>query len=275
MASLRFGTAGSPLSTTGKGRSAGIARSIELGLDCQELEFVHGVNIPTQDAAAIKALANKHDFTITAHGPYYINLNAQEAEKVQASTNRIIETARALQQSGGASATFHPGFYLGQAPEKVYENIKARLKTITKTLANEGNNVRISPETTGKETQFGSLAELLRLTQEVESLGICIDFSHLYTRTVGKENGKESFDNTLTLVEEAMGKEGLRRMHIHASGIEYGPKGEKNHTPLEQSEFAWKELLASLKEHRACGTLICESPLMEQDALLLQKTYRG
>jgi deoxyribonuclease-4 len=275
MTTLRFGTAGSPLSTTGKGRSAGVARSIELGLDCQELEFVHGVNIPAEDAAAIKTLASKHDFALTAHGPYYINLNAQEAEKVRASIGRIIETARALEKSGGTSATFHPGFYLGQAPEKVHENIKARLKTITKTLADEGNNVRISPETTGKQTQFGSLAELLRLTQEVENLGICIDFSHLYTRTVGKENGKESFDRTLALVEEKMGKEGLQRMHIHASGIEYGPKGEKNHTPLEQSNFAWKEMLASLKGHRVGGTLICESPVMEQDALLLKKAYRG
>ena len=194
-------------------------------------------------------------------------------EKVTASINRILNTARALEKCGGTSATFHPAFYLKQEENKVYDTVKERLKIITKTLADEGNTIRVSPETTGKATQFGSLKELLRLTQDVENLGICIDFSHLYTRSIGAMNGADSFSDTLTQVEQVMGKEGLQQMHIHASGILYGQKGEKNHTPLEQSEFAWKELLKSLKEYKVGGQFICESPAMEQDAQLAQQTY--
>lgn len=271
---LRIGTAGSPLSTSGKGRSAGVARSIELGMGCQELEFVHGVNMPETDAQKVRELVKKNDFAVTAHGPYYINLNAAEPAKIDASIGRILTTARRLEQCGGVSATFHPAFYMKQAPEKVYETVKKRLQTITQTLADEGNKVRISPETTGKATQFGSLKELLQLTEDIEGLGICIDFSHIYTRTIGKENGTESFSKTLEAVEKTMGKKGLGQMHIHASGIEYGMKGEKNHTPLEESTFAWKELLKTLKEYKVGGNLICESPAMEEDAQLMRDTYK-
>jgi len=64
-------------------------------------------------------------------------------------------------------------------------------------------------------------------------------------------------------------------MHIHISGIEYGEKGEKRHLILEESDLQYKELLQALKDYHAGGTVICESPNMEEDALLLQKSYNA
>ncbi|MBD3209743.1 TIM barrel protein [Candidatus Woesearchaeota archaeon] len=270
---LRFGTAGSPLSTTGKGRNAGVARSIELGFGCQELEFVHGVNINDEDAANIKALANNNDFIVTAHGPYYINLNAIESAKKHASMHRIVQTARALEKCGGTSCTFHPGFYMKMDHEHVYRNIKERMKEVVRKLRDEGNTVTISPETTGKPTQFGSLQELIRLAQDVEGLGICVDFAHLHARSNGKYNTANEFREVLESIEAGLGKKHLKSMHLHISGINYGEKGEKNHLPLRESDLAWQALLKTLKEFKARGTIICESPTLEKDAALLQQTY--
>ncbi|MBN1275047.1 TIM barrel protein [Candidatus Woesearchaeota archaeon] len=272
---LRIGTAGSPMSTTGKGRSAGVARSIELGFEAQELEFVHGVNINEEETEKIKALVKRTSIALTAHGPYYINLNAQEPAKKHASTSRVLNTARALHACGGTSATFHAGFYLQQPPETAYETIKEQLKHITKTLQEEGNPITISPETTGKPTQFGSLQELIRLAQDVEGLGICIDFAHLHARSNGRYNTKKEFKEALEAVERGLGKEHLKRMHLHLSGINYGEKGEKNHLFLEQSDLRWKELLQQLKEFKVRGALICESPDPEADAKLIKKTYEA
>jgi deoxyribonuclease IV len=271
---LRFGTAGSPLSTTTKGRSGGVHRSIELGLGAQELEFVHGVNLSEEEANKINTLVNKHDFSITAHGPYYVNLNAQEPSKVSASIQRILATARAAKAAGGKSITFHPGFYLGQGAQEVYSIIRERMNTIMEELQLEDNKVRISPETTGKPTQFGSLHELVRLAQDVEGLGICVDFAHLHARSNGAYNTKEEFRGVLSHIEKELGTDQLKNMHIHLSGINYGEKGEKNHLVLEQSDLRWKELLTELKEHHVGGIVICESPNMEEDALLLQRNYQ-
>jgi deoxyribonuclease-4 len=62
-------------------------------------------------------------------------------------------------------------------------------------------------------------------------------------------------------------------MHIHVSGIAYGQKGEINHLNLQESDFQYAELLKALKDYDAQGIVICESPKLEEDALLLQETY--
>ena len=60
---------------------------------------------------------------------------------------------------------------------------------------------------------------------------------------------------------------------MHISGIEYGSNGEKNHLILKESDFNYPDLLVALKEFNVRGLVICESPNLEEDALLLSKTY--
>ena len=76
-------------------------------------------------------------------------------------------------------------------------------------------------------------------------------------------------------IERALGKEGLRNMHTHISGIDYGPRGEKVHLALKQSKFNYRALLKALKEYGCEGAIISESPELEGDALLLQQEYEN
>jgi deoxyribonuclease-4 len=62
-------------------------------------------------------------------------------------------------------------------------------------------------------------------------------------------------------------------MHIHVAGISYGSKGELKHLNLEESDLRYVELLKALRDYDAKGLVICESPNLEEDALLLQETY--
>jgi deoxyribonuclease-4 len=101
----------------------------------------------------------------------------------------------------------------------------------------------------------------------------CIDFSHLFARTIGKNNTKEEFENILTQIEKNLGKTAIDNMHIHISGIAYGEKGEKNHLILKDSKFNYVDLLKVLKEFKCKGVVTCESPNIEKDALLMQKIY--
>ncbi|MFH1173912.1 MAG: TIM barrel protein [archaeon] len=272
---LRFGTAGIPLSTQKPSTLTGIARVRELGLDCMELEFVHSVNVSKELAPAVKKTAQDNDIILTAHGQYYINLNAQEKEKMHASIQRVLNAARILHLCGGYSLTFHAGFYLGMDKPVVYDTIKKNMQLITKTLHDEGNNVWVRPETTGKETQWGDLQEILNLSRDVEHVMPCIDFSHLHARYNGRNNTKQEFSALLGQVEKTLGKEGLQNMHIHISGINYGEKGEKNHLLLKESDFNYTDLLLTLKSFNVRGCVICESPNIEGDAVLLQKTFGG
>jgi len=270
---LRFASAGIPLSTPIKNTAEGIKHVRTLGLGGMELEFVHSVNVKGASAIEAGKIAEEKDITITAHGSYYINLNSVEPQKIGASRQRIIDAANTARILGGFSVTFHSAFYLKDEKSVVYERVKTQLKKIVEELKNQGNNITISPETTGKETQFGNLKELLSLSAELDQVSPCIDFAHLHARSVGKYNSLEEFRAVLSSVEKELGRKGLDNLHMHVAGIEYGEKGEKNHLILEDSDLKYKELLLALKEFKVKGQLVCESPNIEQDALLMKKYY--
>lgn len=270
---LRFGTAGIPISTPKPSTLTGIEQVKKLGLDAMELEFVRRVNLKPQTARKIKYVAQKNDVLLTAHAPYYINLNATEKAKREASKNRIIQSAERLHEAGGWSVVFHAGYYLKQEPFKVYDTIKSEIRDIVTTLQDKGVNVWIRPELTGKPTQFGSLNELIQMSQEVEQVLPAIDFAHCHARNKGKYNSTEEWREMLSLLEEGLGRDALDNMHIHISGIEYSDKGERNHLNLQESDMKWEDLLRVLKEFKVKGVVISESPNIEGDALLMKKKY--
>jgi len=271
---LLFGTGGVPVSAKSRSTEAGIERIAELGLGCMEVEFVQGVRMSPQVAASVGELAARKNVALTAHGPYFINLNAVEPQKIHMSKERILQTARIAALFGAGSITFHAAFYLKNTPAETYATVKKHLQHVVNTLRKEGNKVTISPEVTGKPSQFGTLEEILQLSSEIEGVLPCIDFSHWHAR-MGKANSYQEFSDILDQVERKLGRRGLDNMHIHVSGIAYGNKGEIKHLMLLDSDMQYTELLKALKERKAKGVVICESvPYLEDDALLLQQTYR-
>ncbi len=273
MKELLFGTAGIPLSANPRTTGDGIKHVSSLGLGAMELEFVRSINISKEKAPLIKKAAEESNVILTCHAPYFINLNSLEKAKITASIGRILNSARIANLCGGYSVCFHAGFYMGQEPKKVYGTIKSNLKEISSALKKEGNNIWVRPETTGKETQFGNVDEILQLSQELDNVMPCVDFAHFHARTNGKYNTYDEFASILEAIEKKLGKKGLENMHIHVTGIAYGPKGEKHHLNLEESDLNYKELLKSLKDFKAKGVVISESPNIEEDALLMKKVY--
>lgn len=269
MDKLYFLTAGVPLRASNKGYEAGFKVLDEMNLDGLELEFVRGVRISDKSREAVGA-TNK---VITAHAPFYVNLNAREEEKVEASVQRIIETAEVTNSLGGYSITFHAGFYLGQDAELVYNNIKSQIKIITDTLEKSNNKIWIRPETTGKATQWGDLEEIVRLSKEFETVLPCVDFSHLHARYNGISNTYDEFCAIFDKIGTEIGSYALENFHAHIAGIEYGAKGEKKHLNLEESDFNYKDLLKAFKKFGVKGAVICESPNIEDDAKLLKDYY--
>jgi len=199
--------------------------------------------------------------------------NLPKKAKIKASIVRILNSARIANLCGGYSVCFHSGFYMGMDAKKVYDTIKNNLKEIVSTLKKENNNIWVRPETTGKETQFGNVDEILQLSQELDNVMPCVDFAHFHARTNGKYNTYKEFASILEAIEKKLGRKGLENMHMHITGIAYGPKGEKNHLILKESDLKYEELLKALKDFKVKGVAISESPNIEGDALLMQKVY--
>jgi len=274
MGGLLFGTAGVPHSARPPSTVGGIERIAELGLGCMEIEFVQGVKMGDAAARLVGEAAVRTGVRLSTHAPYFINLNAQDMEKTRASQSRILQTARIAAICQAESVVFHPAFYMGQPPQAVYETVKKYLGEILNQLDREKIQVCIRPEVTGKSSQFGTIEELVNLSAELKSVSPCLDFSHWHART-GKFNSYPEFEAILLQTRQRLGEGALGNMHIHISGISYGKKGEIKHLNLEESDFQYKELLRVLKDYNVKGMLICESPNLEEDALLLQATYNG
>jgi len=272
MAGLLFGTGGSPHSARTAFTIDGIKRIAELGLGCMELEFVQGVKMGEAGARLVAETAGEEGVKLSAHAPYFMNFNAHEPEKIRASQGRLLQTARIASLCGAESVVFHTAFYLGDPPEATYNTVKKYLEETLNQLKRENNRVRIRPEVMGKGTQFGTVEEIINLCIELEGLAPCIDFAHWHARS-GIFNSYQEFASTLLQIKEGLGGTALDDMHIHVSGIAYGKKGERKHLNLKESDFQYVELLKALKNYDAKGLVICESPNLEEDALLLQATY--
>ena len=268
---LNFITAGMPLST-GKGSYPSAFEVLKnMELDGMELEFVHGVRMSDEHRSFVKSMTK--DFVVTAHGPFYINLNSKEEEKIDASVQRIIDTAAVASQAGAFSITYHAAFYMGSDKETVYNQVKTQTQRIIDVLEREKIDVWVRPETTGKATQWGDLDEIIRLSNEFEKVLPCIDFSHLHARSAGEYNTYDEFSRVLEKLGPEVGQYAIENFHGHLAGIEYTAKGEKQHLNLENSDMNYKDLIKVMKEFGVKGALVCESPNIEGDCKLLKDYY--
>ncbi|MBN2067415.1 MAG: TIM barrel protein [Candidatus Diapherotrites archaeon] len=271
-AKMLFGTAGVPGSSKGSDSVSGIERIRELKLDAMELEFVRGVHMSEATARQVKKAAEKNKVLLRVHAPYFINLNSKEHEKVEASKKRILDSARVGEAAGAKIVTFHPAYFQGMGKKEVLEKVIAEIEEIAKEIAKNKWRIRLAPETTGKASQVGSLGETLEMCRKVKGVEPMVDWSHLHARDNGRFKGKRDF---LDAIDE-IPKKFLKNLQMHASGIRFTAKGERNHLNMDEggNTFNYKWLLEALHERKVSGCIICESPDLEGDALLMQKHWK-
>jgi len=267
---LLFGISGLPIGTGKKlNYAAAIPYLKDLGLDAMEMLFVRSVNVSDKNKVAILDSKVKNGFYLSAHGSYYINLNADMQNMQQASIRRITEGAEALAKVQSRSLVFHAGYYLNDSQEKAYATVKKNLAR----LPNIGIQYRL--ETTGKRTQFGTLEELVSICKEVDSCNLCVDFAHIHARGIGSLKKYDDFARILEFISRELGRRALDDLHIHMGGIAYSSKGENHHLPVRESDFNYKACLRALKDFKVKGCVICEGPRVEKDAIFLKTTFKS
>lgn len=275
MPEFRFGTVGAPVSTPAKpGGSVGaIFRLAELGLSALELGWVQAVRVTEATCAAIRVEAQKQNITLSVHAPYFINLNASDEEWPK-SRKRLMDAAYYGNLAGATDIIFHPGSYFGANPAEVLAVAIPRLAGCVYELRTAGNPVILRPETMGKSAMLGSLEDTLEMSQHIPGVLPCLDFAHLHARAGdGSVNSYNEFAQILHVYAKSLGESALQSLHIHLSGIEYTTKGEKNHLPIRESDLQITELFKALRARHCGGRILCESPVMEEDALYMKEMY--
>jgi deoxyribonuclease-4 len=273
-AKLRFGPAGIPIECKGKSLSEGIEYAAKQGLHALEVEFVRGVRGRKEEWVKARKTAEDNDVLLSCHAPYWTNCCSPLKEKQEIAIRNLLQTARAAELLGAYIIVFHPGYYQNLSKEVAMKNTTALLKQLEKKMKAEKLHTKLGAETTGKVSAFGNLHEVIELTKKIEAVYPVIDFAHLHARNNGGIKREDDFKQIINTIKKELGKDYLKQMHCHFSGINFSEKGEQNHLPISSLQPDFKKLARIIKSNKYSFTIISESPLLDKDALKMQDIIR-
>ncbi len=265
---IRLGPAGIPSACKGSSIE-GVSCVKELGLQAMEVEFVRGVKMSLALAKQLGETAKSSDIELSVHAPYFINLASAEKEKIAASKVRILDSLERGAAMGATVVVVHAGYY-GNDKEKAGQMIFSACEELVSKIKQNGWHVLLGLETMGRQSQWGTVSEIVELCKKIKLCIPVLDPAHIYARNGGRIDYKEIFDKLKELK--------MRKIHSHFSGINFYPApgggNERNHMALQEAkgpdfEGYAKEIL----KRKLDITIISESPVLEQDSLLMKEIF--
>lgn len=278
---IKFGPSGNSQSFYAQGHKTTVeamAWVSALGLNAYEYSCGKGINIGEETAKKIGEEAQRYGISVSVHAPYYTNLANPFTDKREATNNYVIRTLRVVALMGGSRIVFHPGAYMKRPPEECMPIAMEQMRLLMQQIDECGlGHMTVCPETMGKQGQLGTVEEVLALCSVDERIIPCIDFGHIYARSLGQTNSVAAFDAILKQIANALGQERMQNMHVHFSQIEFTKGGEKQHHIFGSPwgpDFIF--LAEALHKNNAQPTMICESAgTMAEDAVEMRKIYNS
>lgn len=270
---IRFGPAGYP--TEARGNVKKVFKILtESGVDAFEYAAVYGLRAKEERAKLIGDLAREANISMSMHAAYYISLASETPRIRKASKQRLVKALKFAPLMNVKRIVFHAGTHANRSREETHTIIRDALREVWEKAGDMGKGAYLAPEIAGKLSAYGSEDQLISLCQEVEGCIPTIDWAHLYARSQGKVNDKDSYLRIITQFEEGLGDLFVKNMHFHVSGITFTDKGEAAHRPLGQD---WgPDILPLMEIVRECGykpTFICESTNPLEGALYTKFLY--
>ena len=162
-----------------------------LGLSCYEYQCGKGVHVGAETARKLGQRAKEAGITLSLHAPYFINLANPDPESLQKTIGYITAACLAADQMGARRVVIHSGALMKRTRREALETARKSLRAVMAACDGEGfEHIALCPETMGKINQLGDLEEVLELCTLDERLIPCIDFGHLYARSLGADDGQ-------------------------------------------------------------------------------------
>ncbi|MBE6957441.1 MAG: endonuclease IV [Ruminococcaceae bacterium] len=278
--SARFGPAGNAENFPGKSSADAPKWLAELGLDCYEYQCGKGVHVGEDTARRVGRQAAEHGITLSLHAPYFINLANPDPDSLAKTTGYITGACLVASQMGAERVVIHSGALMKRSRREALDTALSSLRHVLSVCDDMGfGHIALCPETMGKINQLGDLDEVLELCRIDERLIPCVDFGHLYARSLGADDGAEAMERILDRMEQVLGTHRASRFHSHFSHIEFTPNGgEKCHRTFERDGgFGpdWAPLARAVARRGWSPTFICESAgTQAADAVTMKRIYR-
>ena len=276
-----FGVAGNSdtyTNTVSKSSAKAPAWLRSIGLDAYEYQCGKGVHVGEATAREIGQNAAEAGITLSLHAPYFINLANPDPDSLQKTIGYITAACRVADWMGAGRVIVHSGALMKRTRREALDIAKRSLAQVIRACDEAGfGHIALCPETMGKINQLGDLEEVLELCTLDERLVPCIDFGHLYARTLGALDGAETMEHILDRTEQVLGTDRASRFHSHFSHIEFTPKGgEYRHLCFRDGGWGpdFAPLAAAVAARGWSPTFICESAgTQSEDALEMKELY--
>ena len=252
----------------------------QLGLDCYEYQCGKGVHVGEDTARKVGQAAREAGIALSLHAPYFINLANPDPEALDKTIGYITGACLVADQMGATRVVIHSGALMKRTRREALDIALASLEQVVRACDEAGfGHLTLCPETMGKINQLGDLDEVLELWTLDERRTPCVDFGHLYARSLGELEGHEACVRMLDRIREVLGEERASRFHSHFSKIQFTPNGgEKMHLTFGQEDFGPDPapLMAEVARRGWSPTFICESAgTQAEDALTMKKLYQA
>lgn len=280
---IKFGPAGNSDSFSAVHKSSLAAPKWiqDFDLNAYEYQCGKGVNVGEETARKLGENARSCGIAVSLHAPYFINLANPDRSSLEKTAGYIVSACAAADWMGAGRVTVHTGAIMKRPRREAQEVALASVKEVVNIVDGEGyGHIALCLETMGKINQLGDLDEVLELCQLDERLLPCVDFGHLYARTLGEMDGsREQIYRILNRMEEQLGQERASRFHSHFSKIQFTPGGgEKMHLTFAQNDYG-PDHMPLMQELAVRGwepTIICESAgTQAEDALNMKRVYES
>lgn len=166
---------------------------------------------------------------ILPHDSYLINLGHPEQEGLSKSRNAFLIELQRCDRLGLPLLNFHPGSHLRQISEE--ECLERIGESIQWALDQTDQVVAVIENTAGQGSNLGvSLGQLKAIMDGVGSkqrVGICIDTAHAFAAGV-QLNDRHAFDDFFAELDETIGFQYLRGMHLNDSKKECGTRVDRH-----------------------------------------------
>ncbi len=235
----------------------------DFGLNAFEYQCGRGVNLAEKTAEVLHEKTAVIDMEISLHAPYYISLSGIIEEKRLKSTRYIMLAATAVKKLGGTRIVVHAGSASKISRTRAVELAKDTLIRAQKALDEaEMGDVIMCPETLGKVNQLGTVEEVCELCKIDDRLLPCIDFGHVNAMSNGAIKEKSDYQKILDTIENTLGSDRMKRMHIHFSKIEYTlAGGEQRHLTFADTVYGpeFEPLAELILQKNMTPFIVCES----------------
>ena len=276
-----FGTAGNPDRFQAEGFKASKDMPLWLkgkGLDAYEYQCGKGVSVGEATARAIGEKAAQAGIALSLHAPYFVNPANPDPDSQEKTAGYVLAACRVARWMGAGRVVIHTGALQKRTRADALATARESFKMLRRRCDDEGyGDILLCPETMGKINQLGDLEEVLALSVVTHGLLPCVDFGHLYARSLGALEGQEATARMLDRMAEVLGEEKARCFHSHFSMIEFTPKGgEARHLTFDQTDFGpdYRPFCRELARRGWSPTIICESAgTQDIDALTMKEEY--